>query len=953
MISRPRAALLWAASVLAVVAAPLTATAAPSSPSAPRGFDDLGRLREDSPVAVHVDRDDNGAVALVRSSSGRPMVAPSTPDAGPRRTARSYLDRYGDLLDLDGRTSVAGTLHTRRSAGGGHVARATQEVGGVPVFAGEVVLTLDPEDRLLSLGGETTEPTTVPVPLVSEARARRTAVAVAAAAHGSSISRLTTVSAGRWLYDPQLVGEPTTGGVRPVWRFEVTGPGVRDLVLVDTGRGGVALRVDELTGLTRRVCDRRNEATTFSVPACTSARAVRGETTGVTGQPEVDAAFENIGRASDFYAGVGRNLGETIGVGTTGSKAIEAWARWCTLDEEHPEPCPMHNAFWDGARMVFGDGYAGADDVVAHELTHGVIDRTSQLVYLHQSGAINESMADVMGELVDQRNHEVGEDDSAWLMGEDLPDGALRSMANPPRFGQPDRMTSAAYGADDINKDSGDVHLNSGVGNKTAYLIAHGIAGDPSHTKTATLYHEVIGRLTSGAEYDDLGRTLIATCDELATSGAAGFDADDCTAVRSAVSATELMRQPAVTGSAAPEVSDACPTGQVKVTLFHDDDGAGTSWTRVGQGYDGSGALTWLWTRAPETFGAPRYVNSGAWSWYGAEPDPENYGDPATVTLWPTNAITLPTQGRTYLHFHHAHVLEWYPATATAAAAYRDGAAVEMYTRSGTGWARNGTALTWVNGPDKSIRFSPTATAWRGFGGDSHGWGSSRVDLTPLAGKAVRPQWKVRANQSISYLGWYVDDIELYNCRSAVPTAARSVTATGTSTGARLTWTAPEWAGSGIGAYQVTSSDGLVRSLPASARATTYTTLPAGPTTTFKVAPVNVSGVAGPAVSRKVVRTRLSTSVSSTRVPKNSDVLVSARLARTDVTGYVAGQPVVFQRRPAGSTTWSTLATRTTGTDGTVSARIVVPSTAYLRVVYRGGVGWVGSVGPERAVTAY
>jgi hypothetical protein len=730
---------------------------------------------------------------------------------------------------------------------------------------------------------------------------------------------------------------------------------VRDLVLVGTDRGGVALRVDELTELTRRVCDRRNQALSADVPACTSALSVRSETTGVTGQAQIDAAFTNVGRTSDFYAGIGRDLGETIGVGTAGSKAIEAWTRWCTLGtRQQPEPCPMDNAFWDGNRMVFGDGYAVADDVVGHELTHGVIDHTSQLAYLHQSGAINESLADVMGELVDQRNHDAGENDSAWLMGEDVPGGALRSLANPALFGQPDRMTSPAFGAGDINEDNGDVHLNSGVGNKTAYLIAQGIdAGDPNRTKTATLYGQVIGRLTSGAEYDDLGRTLIATCDELANGGTAGFDAGDCTAVRSAVSTTELMRQPSVAGSAAREASDACPTDQVKVTLFHDDDGAGTPWSRIGRSYDMTGALTWMWTRSPETFGAPRYANSGAWSWYGAEPDPLNFGDPATVALWPTNGVTLPKSGRTYLHFHHAHVLEWYPATATAPVSYRDGATVDMYTRSGTGWARNSTALTWVNGPDKSIRFSPGATAWRGFGGDSHGWGSSRVDLTPLAGTSVRPQWKIRANQDISFLGWYVDDIEIYNCRSAVPTAARSVTATGTSTGARLTWAAPEWAGSGISGYQVTSSDGTVRTFSASARAATYTTLPAGTATTLKVAPVNVSGAAGPAVSRKVVRTRLSTSVGSTRVPKNSDVLVSTRLSRTDVTGNVAGQTVVFQRRASGSTTWSTLASRTTRTDGTASARIVVPTTSYVRVVYRGGVGWVGSVGPERAVTAY
>ena len=54
--------------------------------------------------------------------------------------------------------------------------------------------------------------------------------------------------------------------------------------------------------------------------------------------------------------------------------------------------------------MFYGAGYAGADDVVGHEMTHGVIDRNSDLFYWGQSGAINESLADIMGEIVDHRN---------------------------------------------------------------------------------------------------------------------------------------------------------------------------------------------------------------------------------------------------------------------------------------------------------------------------------------------------------------------------------------------------------------------------------------------------------------------------------------------------------------------------------------------------------------------
>ena len=53
--------------------------------------------------------------------------------------------------------------------------------------------------------------------------------------------------------------------------------------------------------------------------------------------------------------------------------------------------------------MFYGQGFASADDVVGHEMTHGVIERNSDLFYWGQSGAINESLADVMGEIIDHR----------------------------------------------------------------------------------------------------------------------------------------------------------------------------------------------------------------------------------------------------------------------------------------------------------------------------------------------------------------------------------------------------------------------------------------------------------------------------------------------------------------------------------------------------------------------
>lgn len=61
-------------------------------------------------------------------------------------------------------------------------------------------------------------------------------------------------------------------------------------------------------------------------------------------------------------------------------------------------------------------------------MTHGVVQNTANLEYQGESGALNESFADVFGVLIDR-------DD--WLIGEDVvkpaafPSGALRSMQDP------------------------------------------------------------------------------------------------------------------------------------------------------------------------------------------------------------------------------------------------------------------------------------------------------------------------------------------------------------------------------------------------------------------------------------------------------------------------------------------------------------------------------------------
>src|SRR6476469_6761653 len=102
-----------------------------------------------------------------------------------------------------------------------------------------------------------------------------------------------------------------------------------------------------------------------------------------------------------------------------------------------------NNAFWDGTQLVFGDGdgkvferFTKPVDVLAHEFTHGVVENTAGLVYQGQSGALNESVADVFAACLKQRL--LGQDAAAgdWLIGEGIFTASvdargLRDMAAP------------------------------------------------------------------------------------------------------------------------------------------------------------------------------------------------------------------------------------------------------------------------------------------------------------------------------------------------------------------------------------------------------------------------------------------------------------------------------------------------------------------------------------------
>lgn len=183
-------------------------------------------------------------------------------------------------------------------------------------------------------------------------------------------------------------------------------------------------------------------------------------------------------------------------------------------------------AFWTNPFMVFGDGgsifsnLAGCLDVVAHEVTHGVIENESNLIYQNQSGALNESFADVFAAMVD---------DDDWLLGENctnVPPFYLRSLSDP-NSGldyQPQHMSDYQLLPNTEAGDNGGVHINSGIPNRAAYLLAEGLTNENlgtsiGKTKTESIFYETMRMLTPTSEFIDASVASLSIAEQLYGEG--------------------------------------------------------------------------------------------------------------------------------------------------------------------------------------------------------------------------------------------------------------------------------------------------------------------------------------------------------------------------------------------------------------------------------------------------
>lgn len=458
--------------------------------------------------------------------------------------------------------------------------------------------------------------------------------------------------------------------------------------------------------------------------------------------------------------------------------------------------CP--NANWNGVSTNYCNGTA-TDDVIAHEWGHAYTEYTSNLIYAYQSGAINESYSDIWGETIDLlNNYEDADDDNSirtagcgssdrWRIGEDASafGGAIRDMWNPPCNGDPGKVTDGQFLCGEA--DSGGVHINSGIPNHAYALLVDGgtyngqtISGI-GFTKAVHIFWRAQSEyLMSTSGFNELADALEASCTDLmginleglsteAPTGLSGeiISESDYEQVVKTILAVEL-RVPIDFCGYVPilEATDDPCDAAINNAIFYEDWELGIgSWT-----------VEQLPTN-PETWESRDWViennlpqGRNGQAIFGVNPINGNCSTSLQngIIRLESPVINIPNydSGTFELSFVHNIATEegW------------DGGNIK-YSLNGGVWtvlpstaftvnSYNGEIIALRQGNDNPMQNQEAFTGSDG-GATTGSWGRSYVNLSAIGltgNSTIQLRWDLGTDGCNGRIGWYVDDISIYNC---------------------------------------------------------------------------------------------------------------------------------------------------------------------------------------------
>lgn len=473
-------------------ASTISAATRPIRPSAdflrPGVRDSLLALRRESTSTQVVTDPSEGVPTFVMTRSA------ATRKRTPAETAKSWLDSHRAAFAAEPSAETLRSRSIEEDDLGMVHATFDQVHRGVPVYGARVSVHFDANGRDVVAVSDSRRADV----RISEVRARLTS--------DEAVARATlALPGGSTVEGPRLMvlpGDSVGGSLRRsalTWLVWLSDENVSNAYFVDA-RSGAIVHVEERTesARVRKVFDANNTS---------AGQLLREEGQGPSNVVDANSAYDFTGAAYDYFkSAFGRDSYDNQG------------ATLLSTIRYRPSPSTVFaNARWTGSQMQYGEGFA-VKDVTAHELTHAVTDRSANLVYQGQSGALNESFSDIFGAMVDR-------DD--WLIGEDIPGGAIRSMEDPAKFGDPANLAGFVTTC----LDSGGVHTNSGIPNKAFVNYATSLGKDKAQQiayRSLTIY------LNPHSSFEDARAAAIRSSADLYGLGA------DTDAVRKAFDAVGL-----------------------------------------------------------------------------------------------------------------------------------------------------------------------------------------------------------------------------------------------------------------------------------------------------------------------------------------------------------------------------------------------------------------------------
>lgn len=732
----------WLLILLALAALLYDGTAARQETSGP--YKAFARLQAAAANGLEAQWDEQTGVPRFISGRDPATALPYTPTAAERRNptalARGFLDENRALFKMTSATEQLSVLRVEEDMqlGYSHV-RLNELYKGLPVFGKQLVVHLDAQENIVAVNGQFAPDINVETqPSINPSQAEQVALddLLEVQLEPDERSRVNTeILSGKTTL---MVYVDQSNKATLTWNVTIMSdsPLGQWVYFVNARRPAIVHQFDEGEHIKQR--------RTFSADnrAAVPGRILVDEGERANNDQVAQAAHDGAGKVYDYYF----NTFKRDAIDGRGSPMI-------STVHYGSDPQDAENAAWIGERqqMIYGDGgqifrpLSLGLDVVGHEFTHGITDGTAGLIYQGQSGALNESYSDIFATMIDRAN---------WTLGEQIvksppfPAPVLRDLQDPSlggRYspsnplsgvGQPTTMRQYANLQLSRRSDNGGVHINSGIPNHAAFLVAQALGRE----KTEQIYYRTLTQyLTPDANFQDAAKATVRSAQELYGTNEANAVSDAFNQVGINISGASSVppppsSQPKTGPAAPPPPPPSTAAGCTNLIVNGTFENAEAGWTQVSTAHSSI-----IDTELPHT------GTRSAWLG-GTDTEPVQYIY-QDVRL-PANATSVKLAYWRFIHPETKGILGLLANDATFSTLIAD---------------TNGTILA-------------TAEQFASSEGDDT-WKQAQVDLSQLAGKAIRLVFGAE-NPRNNVSSYFIDDVEVTACTSgAAPSAPQSTSA--------------------------------------------------------------------------------------------------------------------------------------------------------------------------------